>query len=107
MYSQSALSTEYIRVPVSARNNSSDVDPTTDVAQMAFVPAGESPASGDWKSASWETDTSTTPDTYYVRALVGPTGGVVTLSAALWDVFIKIGDNPETPVIRTGAVAIY
>lgn len=107
MYSQSALSTEFVRVPVSARDGSSEINPTSDVVSMAFVSAGSSPVSGDWKTGSWETDSTTTPVTYYARALVGPTGGVVTLSDGLYDVFVKIGDNPETPVRRCGAVAIF
>lgn len=105
MLAMSAQTTEYIRVPVSASNSGSVVDPTTDTATMAFVAAGSTPASGDFKLATWETDTSTS--TYYLRALVGPTGGVITLTSALYDIYVKIGDNPETVVQRTGAVWIY
>jgi hypothetical protein len=103
----SAQTTEYIRVPVSATDSGAAIDPTSDTAQMAFVAAGAAPLVGDFKSATWETDTSTTPSTYYVRALVGPTGGVVTLTSNLYDIYIKIGDNPETVVQRTGAVWIF
>lgn len=107
MYSQSALSTEYISVPLTATEAGAAVVPTADVVQMAFVAAGSSPATGDWKSATWETDSTTTPTTYFVRCLVGPAGGVITLTEGLYDTFVKIGDNPETVVHRTGAVAIF
>lgn len=108
MYSQSALSTEYISVPVAATVSGVAINPSTDVVQMAFVSAGDSPDSGDWVSASWEQDATGTPTVYSVRALVGPTGGVTTLTAGtLYDVFVKIGDNPETVVRRFGAVSIF
>lgn len=107
MYSQAALSTEYIRVPTTATDGSSAINPTSDTVQMAFVSAGSLPVSGDWKTASWETDSTTTPTTYYARCLVGPSGGAITLTADLYDVFVKIGDNPETVVRRFGAVAIF
>ena len=107
MYMQSALSTEYIRVPVFATDGSSEIVPTSDVVEMAFVPPGTSPAELDWESATWETDTNTTPVTYYARCLVGPDGGVVTLTESLYDVFVRVGDNPETVVHRTGAIAIF
>lgn len=100
MHSQSALSTEYVRVAIDA-----GVDPTADTVQMAFPLAGNQPT--DWKSATWETDTATDPDTYYVRCLVGPgPGGVVTLVYGLYDVYVKVNDNPETVVRNTGALAI-
>jgi len=102
MHSQSALSTEYVRVAIDA-----GVDPTADNVQMAFPLTGVAPVSGDWKSATWETDSSTDPATYYARCLVGPgVGGVVSLTAGLYDVFVKVSDNPETVVRNTGALAV-
>lgn len=107
MYIQSALSTEYVRVPITAMDGSSAIVPTSDVVEMAFVAPGASPETLDWNSATWETDNTTTPTTYYARCLVGPDGGVVTLTETLYDVFVKVGDNPETVVHRTGAIAIF
>lgn len=107
MYSQSALSTEYVRVPLTATESGSEVVPTADVVQMAFVSPGSDPVSGDWKAATWETDSSTSPTTYVVRCLVGPSGGVVTLTEGLYDIYVRVADNPETVVRRAGAVAIF
>jgi len=99
MHSQSALTTEYVRVAIDA-----GVDPTSDTVQMAFPATGVAPITGDWKSATWETVSGV----YYARCLVGPGfGGVVTLTAgALYDVYVKVADNPETVVRNTGALAI-
>jgi hypothetical protein len=58
-------------------------DPTGDTVQMAFLqdpPEEAAPASGDWKTASWTTLTSTNPARYKAKCLVGP-GGVITLTA--------------------------
>lgn len=99
MHSQSSLSTEYVRVAIDA-----GVDPTADNVQMAFPVTGVAPVLGDWKSATWETSDGT----YYARCLVGPgIGGVVSLTAGgLYDVYVKIADNPETVVRNTGALAV-
>jgi len=79
------------------------VDPTSDTVQMAFV-NGE-PTSGDWKTATWEADSSTNPTTYYARCLVGP-GGTVTLSDGDYQVWVKITDSPEVPVLKAGRLVV-
>ncbi|SRR5260221_9981483 len=106
MFVVSALSTEQIRVPIGATNAGAVVDPTADTVQLAFIAEGSTPASGDWKTGSWETDATTTPVTYFARALVGPSGGVITLAANTYDVFVKITDNPEVPVKKAGPMRV-
>ena len=104
----SVLSTEFVRTSVSATESGATINPSADTVQMAFVPAGSTPVSGDWKNASWETDATTDPDTYYARALVGPgAGAVIALTAGvLYDVYVKIVDSPESPVINTGPLGV-
>lgn len=100
----SAASVEYVRVPVSATASGSAVDPTADTVQMAFLATAAAPVSGDWKTASWETDANTTPDTYYARCLVG---SAVTLTAGTtYTVWVKVTDSPETPVKRAGLLRV-
>jgi len=104
---QSAASTEYVRVGVGATANGVAIDPTADNLQMAFVPAGNTPAGGDWKAATWETDATVTPPVYYARCLVGPAPGLITLTAnTIYDVFVKVTDNPEVVVRNTGGLGI-
>lgn len=93
MTSMSRLSTEYVQVQVSFTVAGAASDPTGDVAQMAFVPPGAIPASGDWHTASWETVGAA----HYAQCLVGPSGDVV-LRPGTYTVWVKITDSPEIPV---------
>lgn len=102
MYLQSPLSTEYVRVAVAASDGSSPINVTSDPVALAFVSAGVQPVSGDFHTGSWETVGSTN----YARLLVGPGGGAITLGLGLYDVYVKITDNPEAPVRKSGAIAI-
>ena len=99
MPTQSALSTEYLRYPVSAVVNGVAINPTTDVVQFAFPLTGVAPST--WLTGSWETVSST----YFARVLVGPTGGVFAPSAGVtYDVWVKITDAPEVPVRKVGTL---
>jgi len=101
----SVQSTEYVRIPVSARSSGAWVNPTTDVVAMALPYRGVAPVSGDWKTASWETDSTQSPATYYARLLVGP-GGTAYLPGD-YDVYVKVTDNPEIPVLLSGELVFF
>ncbi len=105
MLTISALSSEYVRVSVAAAVNGTDIDPTGDTVQMAFVPQGAVPAVSDWKTASWETDATVQPPIHYVRAVVGPTG-IITLTPGVFDTYVKVVDNPELPVKNAGQMRV-
>jgi hypothetical protein len=98
---QSSLSKEYVRVPISAREGSGAVNPTSRPVDLAFMPLGTNPASGDWVVAAWETDGST----YYARATVGP-GGSKVLAAGTYTVWVRVQDSPEIPVRPAGLFRI-
>lgn len=99
----SSTSLEYVPVDVRAKQAGVVIDPTGDTVQMAFVSDTDTtPANDDtavWNSASWETNSTTTPHTYTALCLVGP-GGSVTLTEGNYAVFVKVTDNPEVPVKR-------
>lgn len=98
-------SIEYVRVRVQAKASGVAVNPTADTVTMAFVSDGTTPSGATFKTSSWETDTTTDPDTYYARCLVG---SAVTLTAGTYEVWVKIVDSPETPVIRAkGKLVVY
>jgi hypothetical protein len=101
----SALSLEYVRVAVSATENGEWVDVSGDVVQMAFPLPAIDPVTGDWKSASWETDATSVPTIYYARCLVGP-AGTVTLIEGTYDVWVKVTDNPEAPARKAGELQV-
>lgn len=102
---QSVLSLEYVRIPVSAKTSGVAVNPTSDSVLMAFPLEGVDPIVGDWKTATWETDASTSPSTYFARCLVGP-AGTITLAVGVYDVWVKITDSPEIPARHAGSLEI-
>ena len=104
----SAASLEQVLVPVSARSSGAVVDPTANTVQMAFLdepPEQASPESGDWKTASWETNSTADPDQYTAKCLVGPSG-TITLAAGTWYVWVKITGSPEIPAKYSGVIRI-
>lgn len=101
----SVLSLAYVRIGIRLRQAGATVDPTGFTVQLAFPATGVSPVSGDWKTASWETDATLTPDAYCARCLVGP-AGTVTLAAGTYDVWAKITASPEIPVINAGPMKV-
>lgn len=91
----SVESRQYVKVPVIAERNGVVIDPTIDPVQMAFPAVGEDPVT--WYAATWETDAVTSATS--ARCLVGP-GGTVELAVGFYDVYVKITDSPEEPVLR-------
>lgn len=104
----SATSLEEVLAVVSADRGGAAVNPTANTVQIAFItspPETASPGASDWKTASWETDTTTDPDEYSAKCLVGP-GGAVTLTAGTYYAWVKITDSPEVPVKYSGIVKV-
>ncbi len=101
----STASLEYVRVRVAATSSGAAVNPTGDSVSMAFLATNAAPVSGDWKTATWDTDPTTTPVTYRAQCLVGPSG-TVTLAAGTYTVWVKVTDSPEVAVKRCGQVKV-
>jgi hypothetical protein len=101
----SSASLEYVYSRVSAKASGAAVNPTGDTVAMAFKQGDAEPTAPDFKTASWETDSTTTPPTYYARCLVGP-GGAATLADGTWTAWIKVTDSPEIPVRRIGKLTV-
>jgi hypothetical protein len=92
----SSLATLMIQVPISARlNGSPNYNPTGDIVQLAFMAGDNKPTTPDWQTGSWAIDPG--PE-YLAQCLVGPTG-TVTLAVGTWSIWVKVLDNPETPVL--------
>lgn len=98
----SSLSTEYVQVPISATAAGTPVNPTSDQVQFAFLATGN-PTTSDWVLGSWET---IAPNTYIAQCLVGPAGGVTLTAGTTYTIWIKVTDNPETPVRQVGLLKI-
>jgi len=100
----SSASKEYVRALVSSVLNGAAHDPTGDVVTMAFTPlsSGNDTTGASWVAASWETVSGS----YYARCLVGPGGGVTTLTAGDYSVWVKITDSPEVPIKKAGTITV-
>jgi hypothetical protein len=101
----SAASQPQVLVPVSGRRNGAAVDPSADTVRVAFLdepPETASPESGDWQSASWETNSTTDPDQYEVKTLV--TAG--QLDPGTWYVWVEITDSPEVIAEYSGVIKV-
>lgn len=108
MITRSVLDTEYLAFPVALTVGGTPINPTTDAVAFAFMPspANADPATGDWHTASW---TTTGNGGYLAQVLVGPaSGGVVPApaGAGLWNVWIKVTDNPQVPVWLAGTLKL-
>lgn len=100
MKRQSQHSLEYIEVPILAA-----ADPTASPVQMAFPLRGASP--GTFLTGSWRPGGAQPGGAYVSRCLIGPGGGEVTLTPEKYDVYVKITDAPEAPVLYGGVVEIF
>ena len=93
----SSLTKQYVIVPISEVLTSGS--PTADSVQMAFPLPGTEPAT--WISGDW----TTVSGVYYARALVG-VGTSMALTRGYYDVYVKITDSPEIPVLRSGLLEV-
>jgi hypothetical protein len=101
----SHLSTQYVLIPVQASKNGSSYNPTSDTVQFAFAPTPTYvPQVSDWVSGSWVTNSNNILYPYSAQCLVGPGG--TALGLGTYQIYIKISDSPETPVLVAGQVVI-
>lgn len=102
----SKLSTQYWSVPVAATKAGAAYNPTADVVQFAFMPTPtQTPVTADWVSGVWETVATSIIYPYNAKCLVGPSGATV-LTSGSYNVYMKVTDNPETPVFIVGTLGI-
>jgi hypothetical protein len=92
----SSASKQYVTVPV--EEEITDGDPTGDVVSLSFPNVGSEPTA--FVSGSW----LTVAGIYYAQALVGP--GATVLAVGFYDIYVKVTDSPEIPVIRAGLLEI-
>lgn len=81
-----SLSVEYVRVPVTG-----PPDLTTLDVDMAIVPQGQDPGSGDWKSADWIGSDA--------AVLIGPATALPLTKGVNYGIWVKITSSPEIPVL--------
>jgi hypothetical protein len=100
------LGTQYYPVPVAASKAGVSYNPTGDAVSFAFMPtATQEPGPYDWVSGAWDSIPANIIYPYSAKVLVGP-NGVITLGIGTYIVYVKISDNPETPVDIAGQLQI-
>jgi len=92
----SSASKQFITVPVEEEITGGD--PTGDIVTMAFPAVAAEPT--NYVSGSWVTVSGI----HYAQALIGP--GATQLAVGFYDIYVKITDNPEVPVIKAGLLEV-
>lgn len=88
MLSIPSLSVEYVKVPIV----DGPANLTSLAVQMAVVPQGQDPVSGDWKTATWIGTSAS--------VLIGTGSSVGALTKGLtYGIWVKITSSPEVPVL--------
>lgn len=104
MQTMSVQSLQYVQAYVTATVGGAPYNPTVDVVEFAFTSGSTQPDT--WHAGSWDTSQpNPQTSTYCAQILIGPTGAV-TLPAGRYNIWIKIHDNPETPVLPAGQLTI-
>jgi hypothetical protein len=95
---QSVLSTQYLQVLV-AVTSIAPYSPTSDTVAFAFTNADAYPpaAPSAWNAGSWQTGPG---PQYWAQILIGPANGGLALAAGAWQVWLKVTDSPEVPVLQ-------
>lgn len=101
----SVISLERVQAIISADSGGLPYNPTAATVEFAFLESARAnPASGDWKTGSWDT---TRIGTYAAQCKVG-SGGAVSLAIGEYYVWIRITDaaSGETPIIPIAKLVV-
>ena len=96
--SQSSLSTQYVQVLIRV-TAAQPYDPSRDPVTFAFTNANAFPAQqpSAWYPGTWDIWPG---PLYYAQVLIGPQNGGIVLKQGRWQVWLKISDDPEIPVLQ-------
>lgn len=112
----SALSLEYVNATWTSDLDGTSVDPTGQTqgqpelpVQMAFPVSSGNPSAPAqptvWYTASWLLGGTSVG--YTAQCLVGPGGGVTTLTAGQFDAWGRIAGSPEAPEKFVGTLPVF
>lgn len=103
-----AASSPYLYANIGAKTAGVLVNPTAFVVTVAVVPAGTTPAPGDFKAAVWVTDSTGAVPIYSARTQIGPgTAGITLVAGRIYTVHAKIAATPEVIILRCGQIQAY
>lgn len=89
-----SISVEFLKIPITG---SSDL--ATFAVEMAVLPDGQDPDTGDWKTAEWSTAGE-------AMILIGPGTSLPLTKGVTYVAWARITAAPETPVLTSGKVHI-
>lgn len=87
-----AISVEYLQVPITGPVELGEL-----TVELAVVPDGQTPDTGDWKAGAWIGSNAS--------VLIGP-GATIPLTRGTYDVYVKITSDQEIPVLLSGSIHI-
>lgn len=87
-------SVELVRVPVTPPYGISITDQPVSIA---IVARGAYPDDGDLHAAAWDSQDRAT-------LLIGP--GHLSFAPGVYEVFVKVTDSPEIPLLRAGFITV-
>ncbi len=99
-----ATSQATVRAKVSGTASGAAVDPTGNDVSMIFQPTDVAPQADDagWITASWDTDTTTTPATYRAQCVLAPGD----LAVGIHNLFVKVEDGAGEDILPSGVVKV-
>ncbi len=103
---QLASSLAYVDVSITATAPSGyPYNPSADAVHFAFINqvSPRDPVSGDFVPGVW--GGPLIGSKINASCLVGP-GGAITLAAGTYQIYVKITDNPEVPVLQSDILTI-
>lgn len=88
-----SISVEYVKVPITGPTG---VDLDELGVELAIVPQGQEPTSGEWEDGVWIGT--------HAAVLIGP--GQLELVEGRYSVWVRITSSPEIPVLLSGSIYI-
>lgn len=105
---QLAMSKNWVDVPVRSKDpDGYYYDPTHAQVVMAFIDkaVGGDPADTDFVSASWS-GTPGMSGRAMASCLVGPGGAFAGQAGHIYQIFVKVLDDPEVPVLKSDTLTL-
>jgi hypothetical protein len=106
--SQLATSLAYVDVPIKSRTaDGYYYDPTHDAVVMAFIDTTTTadPQASDFVTAQWS-GTPGLKGQVLASCLVGPGGAFTGVKGKVYNIYVKISDTPEVPILQSDTLTI-
>lgn len=102
----SSQSKQYLHSVVSAQTPAgTTIDPSSDAVDLAVLATGTPPdGTTTWTAGTW---TAGADSTHVAQLIVGPGSTFGTLDPGTYDVYVRITDSPEVPVLFSHTIEVY